>query len=247
MARATAPVEPLYRSVARRIGDEIAAGTFGPGAKLPSERELCDTLNVSRVTLRRGLADLVAAGRIEASPSRGWFVSARPLSSTSFVSFTGMGAMLGLQASAQVLRCETRPATLDEAEALLVAPGVEIFSLERLRFLDGVAIALDHSRSLLQRAPGLIDASWTTASLYQLLEDEYGIVPTRSSYVVEARAADDAQAELLEITPGSALLVATQKTFDQDNRPIEIGWIAYRADRYRFRAELTRGGIGSGW
>lgn len=233
--------EPLYAQVSRWLAGEIASGALHPGERLPSERSLCERLKVSRVTLRRALAALVEDGLLEVSASRGWFVSSGPVGEppNALLSFTAMGAARGLTASSKVIATEVRPATLDEAEILEVAPGAEVFDLERVRMLDGIPVALDSSRVPIAVAPGLSDIDFANHSLYASLE-ERGVIPSRASYAVEAMAADDRQAVLLEIGPGEPMLVAIQMTFDQHGRPIELGRIAYRGDRYRFRATLVR-------
>lgn len=232
--------QPRYLQIYRRLAEDIAQGVFASGSHLPAERILCEQLETSRVTLRRALDALAKDGLIEPVAGRGWFVSTGPISHAHFVSFTTMGRKRGLQASARVLNQRIRPATLDQAEALGIAPASNIFELERLRFLDGVVIAIDHSQVPLQRCPALPEVDWNVASLYQVLEEQAGIIPTRCSYLVEALPADERSAQLLEMPTGAPLLVNGQIVYDQYDRVIELGRIVYRYDRFRFRAEQTR-------
>ena len=233
--------ESLHLRVSRTIAEEIASGLLRSGDRLPPERVLCDRLGVSRVTLRRGLTTLKADGLIQSSAGRGWFVASPTLGEppNALVSFTAMGAGRGLDASSRVLAATVRPATLDQAEALEVPPGADIFDLERVRMLDGIPVALDRSRLPLARAPGLIDVDFSTSSLYATLESQ-GVVPTRATCAVEATAADHRHGASLGIEAGTPLLVLRQTTFDQGGTPIELGCIVYPGDRYRFRALLVR-------
>ena len=235
------PGQPLYVEVAQRIAHEIVRRDLRPGDRLPPERTLCRELGVSRLTLRRALLALADEGAVESDAGRGWFVGGGLLSEppNALLSFTRMAASRGLTSSARVLTARVRPATIDEAEALHLAPGADVFELERLRLLDGIPVAVDRSRVPLQRAPSLPEHDWTRESLYRVLE-EVGVVPVRASYSVEAVAADARHAELLGLPVGAPLLLAQQVTFDQDQRPFELGRMAYRGDRYRFRATLTR-------
>jgi GntR family transcriptional regulator len=235
-----AGAEPRYVAVYRQLARDIAEGRLAPGERLPSERVLCQQLEISRETLRRALELLVEDGTVSSSAGRGWIVTDGPLAPASFVSFTGMGHARGLQASAEVLEAHVRPATLDEAEALRMVAGNDLFELRRRRQLDGAVVALDHSRLPLARCPGLVDVDWSAASLYAELESRAGISADRCSYVVDAVAADADQARLLEVPEGSPLLVNEQFVLDQNGRPIELGRIVYRPDRFRFRAELNR-------
>ena len=233
--------ELLHRRVARAIADEIAAGALAPGERLPSERELGERLGVSRATVRRALGELGAQGLVESQVGRGSFVAAGPIGEApnALMSFTELGASRGLATAARVLAARTRPATLDEADQLAVAPGASLFELERLRLLDGIPVSLDVSRVPLALAPGLPEVDFASASLYAALEAA-GAGPVRAEYAVQAVAADERRARLLEVEPGAPLLETTTVAYDRAGRPVELGAMVYRGDRYRFRATLTR-------
>jgi DNA-binding GntR family transcriptional regulator len=234
--------EHLHRRVFRAIADEIAAGTLAPGERLPSERELCTLLSVSRATVRRALAELAEEGLVEAHAGRGTFVAtAGPIGEApnALQSFSELGAARGLVASAVVLLARVRPADLDEAEQFGIAPGSELFELERLRLLDGLPVSIDRSRVPLRRAPELPALDFREASLYEAL-DAAGAGPVRADYVVHAIAADPERAEHLAVDPGSPLLQTATTSYDESGRVVELGEMTYRGDRYRFRATLRR-------
>ena len=66
--------QPRYLALAKSLAAEIARGAVVPGDRLPGERELCRSFGVSRVTVRRALAELRDQGMIEPDGPRGWFV-----------------------------------------------------------------------------------------------------------------------------------------------------------------------------
>jgi GntR family transcriptional regulator len=230
---------PLHLVVRDAIAQDIAAGLTAPSERLPSERDLCDRLNVSRLTLRKALKLLVEDGLVESAPGRGWFVAGGPVSepANELLSFTDMARARGFTASARVLSTEVRSAGIDEAEALMIAPGRELFEIRRLRMLDGAATSIDHSRIPLAIAPGLPDVDFSNESLYSVLR-AHGVEPTRAAAVVEAVPADAEQARLLDVEIGTPLLSLSQVTYADDGRPIDMGNVTYRGDRYRFRANL---------
>jgi DNA-binding GntR family transcriptional regulator len=236
-----APAQPLWQRVHALIADQIASGVLAPGQRLPAERTLCDALGVSRATVRRALATLAADGLVESSAGRGSFVASGRLAepANALMSLTELGASRGLAATARVLSEDVREATLEESELFAIAPGADLFELARLRMLDGLPVAVDRAAVPLRRAPQLTDVDWTTASLYAELAAA-GAEPVSAAYTLEAQPADAEEAELLGLAPGAPVLVTTTSTHDAEGRLVEVTRTAYRGDRYRFHATLTR-------
>jgi GntR family transcriptional regulator len=232
-----------YLRVQRALAEEIHRSGNTPGSLLPPERALAEHFGVSRVTLRRALAELEREGVVARSGSR-WTIAGAPIGEppNALMSFSEMAATRGLRATATVLWAGIRSASLDEADALGLAPGASLFECERLRALDEVPILVDRSCLPASLVPGIDAADLSNGSLYALLERRYGVRPTRARFTVEAVAADDRLAGLLELRPGEPLLRCRQQTDDQMGRSIELCEMAYRGDRYRFRATLVRGG-----
>ena len=232
--------QPLYHRVYREIAREIENGVLLPGDRLPSERWLCDELGVSRATVRRAIEELVTDGKVE-SRGRGSFVTGDALVEppNTLMSLSELGRSRGLEAGARVLAFEVRPATIDEAETFGIAPGAEVFELERLRMLDELPISLDHNRVPLRLVPDARDIDFTTASLYEAL-DRAGNSPVRADYELEARGAEAHEGELLGLAQGAPVLFATTVAIGEEGRVVDLGRTVYRADRYRFQATLMR-------
>jgi DNA-binding GntR family transcriptional regulator len=231
----------LWDSVRQSLADEVERGRLPPGSRVPSERALSERLGVSRVTVRRALAALERSGVIETSPGLGRFVRMRHVEEppNELVSFSRMARSLGLDVTSRVLVAQERPSTLDEAEALSIAPGAAVVELERLRLLDGVPVVIDHSLVPAASAPGLLEVDFTAASLYDELAERHGILAWRAEYVVQAEGANECAAELLGLAAGEPVLVARQTTVDPGRRPFQLSTLTYRGDRYRFRSTLV--------
>src|SRR5690349_20113791 len=109
---------PLHRRVQYDLASRIADERLPRGTQLPTERELSEELAVSRVTVRRALAALRAAGAVESFQGRGTFVTAPRVGEppNALMSFSQLAASGGLCATANVLRQAVRPATIEEGE-----------------------------------------------------------------------------------------------------------------------------------
>jgi GntR family transcriptional regulator len=238
---------PLYGRVASRLWADLVAQGARPGDRLPSERALAARYEVSRVTLRAGLAELESRGVVRPSAARGWFVervgeqdaSTAPGGHT-VQGFADYAVAHGLVAASRVLESCTRPATVQESEILRIAPGADLFELRRLRYLDGLVVVLEHNRLPLNLCPDLARVDFTTASLYATLRAaDPPQFPRVADYSVEARPPGLEERELLEVDERVPMLVATQVAFNQDGRPLEFTVATYRSDRYRFQASIT--------
>lgn len=235
-----------YRRVQDSLAEEIRRDGRPPGSALPPERALAEHFGVSRVTLRRALAELERAGVISRAAGKGWAVAGSRIGEppNELMSFSEMACSRGLSASARVITKRVRPATIDEAETFGLAPGAALFDLERLRLMDDVPILLDRARIPLAWVPGLDDLDFSNRSLYAVLEERYGLRPARARFTAEAIAAGAREAALLGLERGEPLLRCHQLTEDGTGRFIELSEMLYRGDRYRFRATLVRAGAG---
>ncbi len=236
------------RTLWRQVADVLAADLAEqgrPGSRLESEAALGRRLGVSRVTVRQALSDLAERGVVASQAGRGWFAVHSDQGRDDALgeppgllqSFTDMAHSRGIDTDSLVLEQRVRPATLDEAELLAIAPGAPLLSLRRLRRLDGLPIAVDHSLLPAHLLPDAGSIDFATGSLYAALRARQ-VHPNRSSYEVQAEAATAEVAELLAVDRGFPVLAARQVAQDPSGRPIERGHITYRGDRYRFRAVL---------
>jgi GntR family transcriptional regulator len=235
--------DPLWIQAVTLINAEIAAGVLKPGMRLPPERELCQQLGISRVTLRKALGQLVVDGVLNASHGRGWYVAERQAAGkewpNNLESFTETATRMGLEATSVVIRAEEQPATFDEAEELSIAPGTPVFHLDRIRMLSGVAIAVDTTVFVVSLLPSIAQVDFTTESFYAQLASA-GLEPQRAESTIEAREADEETSQHLTVAVGKPVLVMHQVAVGAGDRPLFASTIRYAGDRYRLRTHFAR-------
>jgi GntR family transcriptional regulator len=235
----------LHQQVTDILRGRIRSGVLPPGSRVPGERSLAEELGVSRVTLRQALRTLELEGLLRAEGGARWVPQdaggAIEEGATGLVSFTDLAEAHGRTASARVLKFDTRPTDVDEAELLQLAPGAQVHELVRLRSLDGIPILVDHTLVPAALVPGLEGMDFRSKSLYRALS-EAGCAPVRAECAIESRQVQPAHAELLGLDASGPVLEIQQVTFGPAGQVIQWGRSVYRGDRYKYRAVLEIGG-----
>jgi GntR family transcriptional regulator len=229
-------------SAYRAIASNLASGRWPPGSLLPSERALAEELGVSRTTLRHALKELADAGVLEPAPQRGWFVARAYISEgpNVLMGFSEGAAARGLTAGARTVTLNLQPCTFEIADLLGVPPASDVIEIERVRTLDGLPVAVQTLSLPAKLVPGLESESLDDSSLYRLLGERYGLVPSRCDYTLQADSASEHVAGLLDVAVGSPVLIGHEVTVDTQDRVMAAGRMIYRGDAYRFTATLFR-------
>lgn len=227
------PRDTIWSSIAVTLRQEIAAGTYTPGARLPTEAALSARFGVNRHTLRRALADLAEAGIVVSRRGSGVFVAARP---TDYplgrrVRFHQNVTASGRSPSRRITLLETRRAAPGEAGALHLAEGTEVHVVEGVSLVDGQPLAAFRSVFPAARFPGLLTAmeeksSITTALAVCGLTDY-----TRRETRLTARLADPVLALALQVRPGAPVLRSVAVNVDAGGAPVEYGTTWFAGDR----------------
>jgi len=226
---------PLYVQLARQLAADISAGTYRVDQALPSERVLCESLGVSRITARKAIEVLVEQGLVVRRHGSGNFIAPRIEQPTSkLASFSEELRQRGYVPASQWIARETGVATVPEREALGLPRGAKVARLLRLRLADGVPMAYEHSAlplSVLPR-PQELDGS-----LYLHLARS-GAAPVRAVQHLRAINATADMTTHLQVPEGAALLWVSRVAHAADGAAIEFTQTYCRSDYYAFVAEL---------
>ena len=231
---------PLYHQLYKLLRATIIRGEWVPGAMIPPESELCRTFQVSQITARQALDNLVNDGLIYRQRGRGSFVAqpAIETSLTRIISFTEDMRQRGLTPGSQVIFSGLVEADQTSADKLQVEPGEMLAQLHRLRFADGETLSIEKA-SLVQRyCPEVLQNDYENSSLRDALRVQYGLQLVRAKQSIRSQNATKEQAGLLAINPNAALLVIDRVSYSQHDVPVEHLQILYRADRYIMYTDL---------
>ncbi len=232
---------PLHHQVRSYLLTCIERGELQPGQKLLQEREYAARFGISLAPVRQGILDLVKEGYLYRVPGRGTFVREQKVEEKISIleSFTESMRVKGLQADLRVI--EQRVTTPSpEMRAKLGTVDIPFLLLRRVAVVEGNPIALLTSYLPERLVTGLVHLDLNGRSLYQTLEERYGIVLARAENTIEVVRCRSAHADLLGVPSGTPLLQVEGRTYALNGEFVEYSQVLYRADRFRFTIESFR-------
>jgi GntR family transcriptional regulator len=230
---------PKYYTVKQHLRQRIDG--YPPGTPLPPERTLSEEFGAARATVRQALLELAVEGRIVRMQGRGTFVA--PPKETvplRLRSYSEEWAGRGRSPGSKLVEMRTEPAEPDVAAQLGIDLEAEVHVVERLRLIDDVPTSLEIAYLDASRFAALPELLGDGMSLYQLLNDHWGIEPDTAEQTIETVLASPQVARLLDAEAGTPVLLLTRTTSDLSGAAFEFVRSVYRGDRFRFSATLPR-------
>ncbi|HEX3788873.1 MAG TPA: GntR family transcriptional regulator [Pseudonocardiaceae bacterium] len=225
----------LYRKVADDLRAAIAAGTYGPGARLPSESDLAERYAVSRGTVRQAFAALRADGVIASRRGARRVVLGGPRFQGfgELLSFSRWARSIGETPTGRMVNMTRRAATDEEATRLGLDCGTRIYHLIRVRMLSGRPVMIERS-AFPDRVGALVAGiDGDRESITDRLE-ELGVIFADAEHIIDAVPASAEDARLLDVRPRVPLLRERRRTTDPTGAPVEWSEDRYLADAVAF-------------
>lgn len=229
-----------YLQIEEEIAQRIESGEIEPGRRIPPEREFCEQLGVSRMTVRQALSRLEQRGLLVRQQGRGTFASRPkiPQSATLLRGFFEEMVGQGMVPTSRLVSAEERVAPVGLAQALDLRLGESVYAIVRVRYANTVPVVVERSSFPSRIVPGLLDMDLEQGSIYRILEEAFGARPVRATQSLEVAPAEAWEASVLEVPVGSPLMLVQRTSWDEQGRAVEHATDAYRGDRTRFVTEL---------
>jgi len=216
-------------------------GQLGIGDAIPSERQLCVDLGVSRLTVRAALDDLVREGLLVRKRGSGTFVSEPKIAQElTMTSFTEDMRRRGMVPGSRTLELRTSPAGPWLGRILHVSPSEPIVVVKRLRLADHETMAIETLHVRASLVPGLTAEDLEERSFYELLSERYALDVVGGQQTVEATVTNEEESEALGVPLHSPAFLFERTTRSRAGEIVEYVRSLYRGDRYRLVTELSR-------
>lgn len=232
---------PIYHQLEEQIKVMIENNELKPGDLLPSEREFSEKHQISRMTVRQAINNLVQNGLLYRVQGRGTFIAEKKFEQPlrGLTSFSEDMQRRGMTPSSQLLNFKIIPATSPIAFDLQIKEYEPVYEIKRIRLADNDPMALETTYIPANLVIGLTEEI-LNQSLYQFIEQKMNLTITYATQAIEASIADGKEAEYLKIKKGAPTLYIHRTTMLENGTPVETVKSVYRADRYKFMIDMKR-------
>jgi GntR family transcriptional regulator len=235
---------PLYQQIKSLILRSLQSGEWRPGEAIPSEIELAARFKVSQGTVRKAVDELAAENLLMRRQGKGTFVATHAEEQVQY-RFLRLApdqpSPLPGSARREFLDCRRLRVPVDVARALQMKAGDMVVEVQRVLHFSGQPVVLDDIWLPGHLFKGLTADRLTgyRGPMYGLFETEFGVRMIRAEEKLRAVAADETEAKLLEVEPGTPLLSVERLSFTYGDQPVELRRGLYRTDHHYYRNELS--------
>jgi GntR family transcriptional regulator len=231
----TSPL-PLYYQLKESILSAIKNKEFDIGERLPSERELAEYHNISRMTVKKAVDILVDNGYLIRKQGSGTFVTdyQESYNISPLLSFTKEMEKKGLNYTTKILSF-TEISDQEIAKKMKLKPQASLFKLERLRLIENKPFLLESTYLAADNFLGLKKDELENNSLFRIIKNKYNIQLSNAEAEVEAVIFDSSIAGKMQVKEGLLGLYFEQFSKNENEEIIEYTSAYYRNDTYKFK------------
>jgi GntR family transcriptional regulator len=216
---------PLYKQIKSLLVQRLQQGEWKPGEPIPSELELAARFQVSHGTVRKAIDELAAENLLVRRQGKGTFVATHQEPRAQF-RFLRLAPDHGetVPTNSSFLECRRSKAPADVAQQLALRSGDGVIFVRRLLSAGEVPLVLDDIWLPASLFRGLTPERLAEyrGPLYGLFESEFGTRMIRADERIRAVAAAADVAALLQVAPGSPLLLVDRVSYTYRDQPVEV-------------------------
>lgn len=229
-------VIPIYYQLAKLLEGQILRGELKPGEALPTESEISAHFEISRMTVRRAISELISAGMVHAQQGKGTFVALPKLNNVVFEldNFNRELEQRGLRVNTTLLS-----AHIVRADAQLE----KIFQLqdETTRFLyfrtvlsaEEERLAYEKKYIIYKKSKPLLESILNDPTLSALVTANSDVLPVSTKKVLQVSVTNKEESNILGIGINVPIFVIEETIYDLELKPIGWSKSIYRGDRYQ--------------
>jgi len=233
---------PYHKQISDWLKKQIDENKFRINEKLPSESELSEKFDVSRVTVRRALQTLENKKLIYRCQGIGSFVSDQ----RSHQNFANLNDFMedmegsGMKAGSKLLSFKHEDTDERIGAVLNLRENKKVVRIERIRLADDEPVAFDITWMPLFYGQLLEGYDLERSTIFQILERDFDIPILKGCYRLDAAICNPELAKFLNIESGLPLVLMERISYTIGNKPIYYQKRFYRRDRVAFEVRTER-------
>ncbi len=242
MAIDTSTPIPIYYQIKQEILEWINSGELKPGDRIESEEKLAKRHEISRMTARHAVTQLVNDGYLYRVHGKGTFVC-KPRVEKSVATLTGFADDMkkkGYTTHSDVISMTKVTPDEDIQEILDLNSDDKAYCLIRVRYANKVAMSYQESYLPADMFPELDGYDFINHGLYETIGEKYKIEPMHAKQRMEARTTKGEIAKYLQVDDGSPIFFVERITYEENDKPMEVAYSWHRGDKYVFEMKLYR-------
>lgn len=230
---------PKYFILKKCLIKNIEMEEYNANEAIPSERELMEQHQVSRITVRKAIDELVNEGYLYKIQGKGTYVKSDDYNQDLFAitSCTNDVIKLGRKPSKKILEHEYVNADRKRARMLNVTTDDRLFRLARVTYADDDPLNYTVTYLPEKIFPGIGEMDFEKESLYGVIQEKFGVRIVKAKRTIEAVLVQDEIAEYLDMEEDTPVILFGCTTFGMVNGkeiPIECFKCYYKTDKFKF-------------
>lgn len=230
---------PLYSQIKDFLKLRIINGEWEPGFKIPTEKELAKHFNVSTITVKRGILELVNEGLLYRQSGRGTFVSKREDKNIQQLVTLRNAEGEGKQYPHKQLKFEEMVAGKEISKALEIEEKDLVYAIHRLKLEDTNPVGIEYTYLPRELFADITPAMFQDDLIYNIFTNKFSMTLKKARIYISTILASDYEAGILEISKGDQLFVLERFTYADDLRILEYSKFIIRQDKANYFIEVN--------
>jgi GntR family transcriptional regulator len=228
---------PLYRQVEHVLEEKIKTGQWEIGYQVPTEQELSDLFDVSTITVKRAIIELVNKGYLYRQRGKGTFVSGS-------INEQDINSIISLKTEEvgehphELISFTVVDASEEITKKLNIKDDTNVFNMVRLKIENDEPMALEYTYLPYSKCPDLTPADINNELIYNILENKFFIPLGRAKLFIKPYIALDEIAHLLKVEPGTPVFEWERLTYTKQEEIIEYSKFYVRQDKQTYYTEV---------
>ncbi|MCI1589001.1 GntR family transcriptional regulator [Heyndrickxia oleronia] len=229
---------PLYHQVKDYLEEKIILGEWDPGYQLPTEKELSAQFQVSTITVKRAIHDLVNKGILYRQRGKGTFVSSKEDKDIYQLVSLRNEAGEDKHHPHKSLSFKEEEAGVKIGKMLNIDAKDKVYKIHRLKIEEDTPVGIEYTYIPSSLFPGLTEKMIEDNLFYNVFTNKYGMNLEKAKIFFSTIIADEYESALLNISKGEQLFVLERFTHTEDQKIIEYSRFIIRQEKSRYYIEI---------